>query len=171
MFQIPRFASPITHSRWTSWSAFVLVFRPMQRHCYRSNWFQEILSAAISLFSTSFVPLRLPTVLFRSSPLERESRLQRDRKTAGSLERMKRAAEMEEGERYRMEEKKERKTRRGTNIQPDIPRDLHIFFRYFLSLFIPSASYHAATVAAALLRLARNPDHRIVSTTARRLHR
>lgn len=129
----------------------------MQRRCSRSNWFQEILFPAVSLFSTShlfFSPSHSFFLLLSLSLEERGSKIQRDRKTAGS-------AKEERNEIEGEDKKKGVERERETNIQLDIIRDLlSIFFQYFLSPFIPSASYHAT---AAPLRVVSRGISTVVS--------
>jgi hypothetical protein len=114
----------------------------MQRHCVTDR--------------TGFVPLRLAILSPGRIKGTTETGKLYDRSAEGENEQRK------EERRQKMLARKKRKGQGETNIQPDIPRDLRIFFRYFLSLLIPSASYHAAAAAAAL-RLARNPRRGIVS--------
>lgn len=134
--------------------SFSFFVRPMQRLCYRSNWFQEILSSAISLFSTSFIPScffspfpsptlsrpSLPSLSVQRAKMENTKRPENHRIREGDGKEVRNRG-AESGER-----RVERRTSSSTFHEIS-----SIFFRYFLSSFIPSVSYHAA---AALLRVA-----------------
>ena len=136
--------------------AYSFFVHPMQRVCYRSNWFQELFSLPLSrsflcrsfhrFFSSS--PL-LPSPVFSLSFSLFKERIE-DTKRSENHRISKETEKRNEIER----ERKEVERRTSSSTFHEISS---IFFRYFLSLFIPSVSYHAA----AALRVARNLDCRI----------
>lgn len=152
-----------------AYRSFSFFVRPMQRLCYRSNWFQEILSSAVSLFSTfihRFFSLFPFPIL--SAPLS----VQRERMEDTKRPENHGISEGEGEKRNEIEGRKRREKSRTTNIQLSTFHEISsIFFRYFLSPFIPSVSYHAV---AALSRVApreesRRIDYRLPSDYIRRI--
>lgn len=139
--------------------SFSFFVRPMQRFCYRSNWFQEILFRCLALFhvvhsivSSLHSPLQLflPPLSVQSERMEDTKRSENHR-IIGRGEGGKEERNVGGG---RGKRRVERRTSSST-----FHKISSIFFRYFLSPFIPSVSYHAA---AALPRIApREESHRI----------
>lgn len=139
--------------------SFSFFVRPMQRLCYRSNWFQEILSFAVSLFSTSFIPSFLLSIFLSHSFTPSLSlSLFKERMEDTKRPENRRISEGDgKEERNRVEGRGERRVERRTSSST-FHESSSIFFRYFLSPFIPSVSYHAA---AALLRVAPRKESRL----------
>lgn len=87
-FRIPRPDSPITHGQWTSARSFSFFIRPMQRRCYRSDWFQEIPTRRLAPFHVIHsVATPLSLSLSLSSSADGERSYSEERKTAGSVRR------------------------------------------------------------------------------------
>lgn len=134
--------------------SFSFFVRPMQRLCYRSNWFQEILFRCLALFHVvhsivsplhSSLQLFLSSLLFQSERMEDTKRLENHR-IIGSEGGGKEERNIEGG---RGKRKVERRTSNSTFHK------ISIFFRYFLSPFIPSVSYHAASAPSSPHRASR----------------
>lgn len=143
--------------------SFSFFVHPIQRLCYRSNWFQEILSSAVSLFSTSFIhrfslcpfpTLSAPLSLFK----EKGWRIQKDRKTMGSVKGKGGKEERNRGE-GRGEKRVERRT---SSSRHSMRSPLSSFDTFFPPLF-RSVSYHAV---AALSRVAPREESRRIDYRA-----
>lgn len=148
--------------------SFSFFVRPMQRLCYRSNWFQEILFRCLALFHVvHFIvsPLHSPLQLFLS-PSFCSKWEDGGHKKIGKPQDHWKGRRRKRGTKCKGRKRKEKG--RATNIQLDIPQDLF----YLLSiLFIPLYSVcflscrHCSFLPAS--RLARN----LVVSTTERLHK